>query len=103
MVALSIYAVNKVAWRVVRDDDFRDALSANAETALAAFSPPLTVDEQRLLREGAVGALARRGANTFLLNQLARFEMFGLSRANYRARMAAEYADEYPENFRDET
>lgn len=95
---MSLYAVNKVAWRTVLDEDFRNALRANPSVVLKDFEPPLSPEERDLLLNGAVGALARRGANTFLLNQLARFHMFGLDRSNYRARMVAEYADDYPDN-----
>lgn len=95
---MSLYAVNKVAWRAVLDEDFRNALKANPADVLADFEPPLSPEERELMLNGAVGALARRGANTFLLSQFARFELFGLDRASYRARMVAEYADDYPDN-----
>ena len=91
---MSIYAVDKVCRRVVREPEFVEALRADPDRALRAAQPPLTDEERALLLRGDVGALGRRGANFFLLHQLGRFELFGLTLTEYAARIRAEYAAE---------
>jgi len=92
--AVSIYAVDKVCRRVVREPEFVDALRTDPERALRAAQPPLTDEERALLRSGDVGRLGRMGANFFLLHQLGRFELFGLTLPEYSTRIRAEYAEE---------
>lgn len=91
---MSIYAVDKVCRRVVREPDFVAELRADPARALRAAQPPLTEEERVLLLRGDVGALGRMGANFFLLHQLGRFELFGLTLPEYAARIRAEYAAE---------
>ena len=54
----------------------------------------LTDEERRALLAGDVGTLYRMGANAFLMNYLARFEVCGLNAANYNERMRAVKVDE---------
>jgi hypothetical protein len=91
---MSTYAVNKVCWRVIREPLFREALEQDPEAALRAATPPLTDEELRLLLAGDVGRLARMGANHFLLHQLGRFEVLGLTLPTYAERIRAEYREE---------
>ena len=91
---MSIYAVNKVCRRVVREPAFVEQLRADPERALRAARPPLSDEERALLLAGDVGRLGRMGANFFLLHQLGRFELFGLTLPEYAARIRAEYAAE---------
>jgi hypothetical protein len=91
---LSIYAVNKVCRRAVADPAFADALRDDADAALRAAAPPLSERERELLLAGDVGALGRLGANFFLLHQLARIEVCGLTLPLYAERIRAEYASE---------
>jgi hypothetical protein len=91
---MSIYAVNKLCRRVVHDPAFRDALNENPEAALRSVTPPVTEEELRLLLDGDVGRLARMGANHFLLHQLGRFEVLGLTLPTYAERIRAEYREE---------
>lgn len=91
---MSAYAVDKVCWRVNREPLFRQALTEDPEGALRSASPPLSDEEIRLLLAGDVGTLARRGSNHFLLHQLGRFEMLGLTLPTYAERMRAEYREE---------
>ena len=58
------------------------------------ISPPLSDEERELLLAGDVGRLGRMGANFFLLHQLGRFELFGLTLPTYAQRIRAEYRDE---------
>lgn len=88
---MSIYAVNKVCRRVVREPEFVEQLRDEPDAALRAATPPLTDEERELLLAGDVGALGRMGANFFLLHQLARFELLGLTLPSYAARIREEY------------
>ena len=91
---MSIYAVDKVCRRVVREPDFVQALRDDPDRALRTAQPPLTDEERALLLAGDVGRLGRMGASFFLLHQLGRFELFGLTLPEYAARIRAEYAAE---------
>jgi hypothetical protein len=91
---VSLYAVNKVCRRAVTDPAFADALRLDPDAALAAATPPLSERERELLAAGDVGALGRMGANFFLLHQLGRLELCGLTLPRYAERIRAEYAGE---------
>jgi aromatic-ring opening dioxygenase LigAB LigA subunit len=87
---VSIYAVNKVCYRVVHEPELRQALTDAPEQALRAATPPLSEEELQALLVGDVGRLSKLGANHFLLHQLGRFRLFGLDLPTYaeRIRMA---------------
>jgi hypothetical protein len=57
----------------------------NHEDALKEFR--LTKEEFDALTSGAVGKLYQMGVHTFLLNHLYRYELFGVNRDNYLARI----------------
>jgi Aromatic-ring-opening dioxygenase LigAB, LigA subunit len=88
---MSVYAVNKICYRVVREPAFRQALTENPEAALRAASPLLTEDELSALLTGDVGKLSLMGANHFLLHQLGRFRLLGLDLRSYAGRIRAVY------------
>jgi hypothetical protein len=91
---MSIYAVDKLCRRVVREPELLAALRRDPDGALRAARPPLSDEERELLLAGDVGRLGRMGASFFLLHQLGRFELFGLTLPEYAARIRAEYAVE---------
>ena len=91
---MSIYAVNKVCRRVVRDPQLRERLRSDPDRALREATPPLTDEERDLLLTGDVGRLGRMGANFFLLHQLGRFELLGLTLPTYAERIREEYRAE---------
>jgi aromatic-ring opening dioxygenase LigAB LigA subunit len=91
---MSIYAVNKLCRRVVHEPELREALHSDPEQALRAAKPPLSDEEVALLLNGDVGRLARMGANHFLLHQLGRWEVLGLTLPEYARRIRTEYAQE---------
>jgi hypothetical protein len=91
---MSVYAVDKLCRRLVRDEALREQLRGDPEATLRAAQPPLTEEEIGLLLEGDVGRLGRLGANFFLLHQLGRFELLGLTLQEYARRIRAEYAEE---------
>ena len=92
---MSIFAVNYLCREVLRDHAFRAAMKADPATALAPLD--LTDEERRLLIAGDVGALYRMGANGFLMNYLARFEVCGLNAETYNQRMRAVKVNEIGE------
>jgi hypothetical protein len=88
---MSIYAVNKVCYRVVREPALRQALTETPEAALRAATPPLSDEEVTALLAGDVGRLSKLGANHFLLHQLGRFRLLGLDLPTYANRIRAAY------------
>lgn len=91
---MSIYAVDKLCRRVVCEPGLVAALREDPEPPLRAATPPLSGEERELLLAGDVGRLGRMGANFFLLHQLGRFELFGLTLPTYAQRIRAEYRAE---------
>ncbi len=89
---MSIFAINHLCREVLRDHAFRAAIKADPGKALGPLD--LSDEERRLLLAGDVGALYRMGANAFLMNYLARFEVCGLSAPVYNERMRAVKVDE---------
>ena len=92
---MSIFAVNHLCREILRDHGFRAAMKTDPAKALAPLD--LTAEERRALLAGDVGALFRMGANGFLMNYLARFEICGLNGASYNERMRAVKVNEIGE------
>jgi hypothetical protein len=90
---VSIYAVNKVCYRVVHEPAFRQALLDDPAQALHGATPPLSADEFEALLAGDVGRLSKMGANHFLLHQLGRFQVLGLDLPRYAERIRAAYPE----------
>lgn len=90
---MSIYAVNKICYRVVHDPVLRAALSETPERALRAATPALSEEELQALLAGDVGRLSRMGANNFLLHQLGRLRVLGLDLPSYANRIRAAYRE----------
>ena len=86
---MSVYAVNKLCWRVVHEPELRRALRDDPRAALRDAAPPLSEEELAALLNGDVGTLSKRGANHFLLHQLGRFELLGLTLPIYADRIRA--------------
>jgi hypothetical protein len=89
---MSIFAVNHLCREILRDHAFRAAMKMDPAKALGPLE--LTEPERHALLAGDVGALFRMGANAFLMNYLARFEVCGLNQASYNERMRAVKVDE---------
>ena len=92
---MSTFAVNHLCREVLRDHAFRAAMKADPAKALAPLD--LSDEERRLLVAGDVGHLYRLGANGFLMNYLARFEVCGLTAETYNQRMRAVQVNEVGE------
>lgn len=90
---MSLYAVNKLCYRVVREPELRRVLADDPERALRGASPPLSQEEITALLAGDVGRLSLMGANHFLLHQLGRFRLLGLDLPTYAERIRAAYRE----------
>jgi hypothetical protein len=86
---MSLYALDKLCYRVVHDPQLRDGLARDPERTLHAVSPALSEPQIAALLAGDVGTLSRMGADHFLLHQLARFRLFGLDFGSYAQRIRA--------------
>lgn len=84
---MTIYAVNKVCYRILREPSFRSDLAKDPIAALS--SEPLSEIERDLLITGEVGRLYELGAHPFLLSHLSRFGLFGLTDLVYSERIRA--------------
>ena len=89
---MSIFAVNHLCRELLRDHGFRAAMKADPAKALGPLD--LSDAERGALIAGDVGTLYRMGANAFLMNYMARFEVCGLTTQSYNERMRAVKVDE---------
>lgn len=84
---MSTYFINAICNRVVHDHEFRAAMKADPQEAIAGYD--LTGVERAALLDGQVGTLAKMGAHTFLLGHLTRYGLVGLDDRLYGERMRA--------------
>jgi aromatic-ring opening dioxygenase LigAB LigA subunit len=82
---MSVYGVHKLLKRIQRDAAFRDQLQRAPDAALADY--PLTDQERTALLAGEVGELNALGVHGYLLNTLARYSVFGITREQYMERI----------------
>lgn len=82
---MSVYAVNLVGRRTLRDPDFARRLSEDPAPALEQFD--LEQEERDALLAGDVAALYAMGAHEYLLMGLARREVLGLDMPTYSDRI----------------
>jgi len=84
---MSVYYINKVAREIVHNLKFRELAKKDPEKALSSF--PLSEEQKKLILKGDVASLYQLGANPFLLQHFARFNVFGLDQILYNKRMRA--------------
>lgn len=82
---MSVYAINLVARRTLRDPDFARRLGDDPALALEQFD--LAEEERDALLAGDVAALYAMGAHEYLLMGLARREVLGLDLPTYSDRI----------------
>jgi hypothetical protein len=82
---MSAYQVNKIIYLTDNDPDFRREMKENAEAVIDRFR--LTEEEREALLGGRIARLRELGVHTFLLNHIARYELFGVNRENYLERI----------------
>jgi hypothetical protein len=88
---MSVYAVNKLCYRIVQEPELREQLSTDPAAALSAAQPPLSPEETEAFLAGDVGTLSKMGVNHFLLHQVARWNLMGMDLPEYARRIRAAY------------
>jgi hypothetical protein len=84
---MSVYQVNKLCHRMLRDLEFRAAMKNDTAAAIAAYD--VTDDEKRALIAGDVAHLFQKGVHPFLLSFMTRYEISGLTTEVYSERIRA--------------
>jgi len=84
---MSVYAVNKLCHRMLRDLDFRAAMQRDPASAIAEYR--LTPEEREALLAGDVARLYEMGVHPFILSFLTRYEICGLTAEVYSERIRA--------------
>jgi len=84
---MSVYALNKLCHRTLRDRDFRAAMQRDPATAIAEYR--LTREEREALLAGDVARLYEMGVHPFILSFLTRYEICGLTAEVYSERIRA--------------
>ena len=84
---MSLYQLNKILYLLEVDDEFLAKMKDNQ--AEATRDMELTDEERSALLRGDVGKLYLLGANLFILDSIARHELFGLNREGYLAAVRA--------------
>jgi hypothetical protein len=82
---MSVYALNKLCHRMLRDLDFRAAMQRDPAAAIAEYR--LTREERETLLAGDVAQLWERGVHPFILSFLTRYEICGLTAEVYSERI----------------
>ena len=82
---MSVYQVNKLLYLTDNNASFRERIKAEPDAVLKEFR--LTDEERQALISGAVGKLYQMGVHSFLLNDMYRWELFGVNRDNYLERI----------------
>jgi hypothetical protein len=85
VVIMSVYALNKLCHRTLRDLDFRAALQRDPAAASAEYR--LTPEEREALLAGDVARLYEMGVHPFILSFLTRYEICGLTAEVYSERI----------------
>jgi hypothetical protein len=84
---MSVYFVHKLCKEARRDAAFRERLKTDPEAALAGYR--FTDEERTALLAGDVAKLLQLGAHGYVLGNLARLGLFGLTPELYTERKDA--------------
>jgi hypothetical protein len=82
---MSVYAIDKLCRDALHDLAFREAVKRDPAAAIA--SRDLTAEERQALLTGDVARLYAWGCHPFLLAYLTRWDLFGLTAADYNKRI----------------
>lgn len=85
---MSVYGVSRLCRDILHDDRLRERLASNASEVFDEFK--LSGDERNAMLRGDVGTLYDMGVNPFLLGNLPRFGLFGLTNRIYNSRIRKE-------------
>ncbi len=87
---MSVYAINKLLYRVEREEAYRRRIHANLDEVLSEVSlseVSLSEEEREALTNGDLHKLFNMGVHPFLLNHMPRHGLFGVTRQNYLPRI----------------
>ena len=84
---MSLYQLNKVLYLLDVDSAFLARMKSNPAEAVKTME--LTDEERSALLRGDVGDLYLLGANLFILDSIARHELFGINRESFLAAVRA--------------
>ena len=82
---MSVYAINKLLYRVEREEAYRKRIQTNLDEVMSEV--PLSKEEREALTRGDVRKLFDMGVHPFLLNHMPRHGLFGVNRQNYLPRI----------------
>jgi hypothetical protein len=84
---VSLYQLNKIMYLLDVDAGLLARMKSDPAGAVESFD--LTEEERRALLLGDVGKLYLMGVNMFILDSIARHELFGVDRNSYLAQVRA--------------
>jgi hypothetical protein len=84
---MSLYQLNKIMYLLEVDADFLAGMKSDPAATIRDME--LTDDERAAVLRGDVGTLYLMGVNIFILDSLARHELFGITRESYLAAVRA--------------
>jgi hypothetical protein len=84
---MSLYQLNKIMYLLEVDAGFLARMKSDPANAIKGME--LTEDERAAVLSGDVGKLYLMGVNMFILDSIARHELFGIDRNTYLARIRA--------------
>jgi hypothetical protein len=82
---MSVLAVNRMLRGLLHDKEFRAAMKADPQKAMAGLD--LTEAERKAILSGDVVTLYDMGVNAFLMGYLPRFEICGMNLPLYNERI----------------
>ena len=84
---MSLYQVNKIMYLLEVDAAFLAQMKSNPADAIKDMD--LTAEERAAILSGDVGTLYLMGVNMFILDSIARHELFGVNRNSYLTQIRA--------------
>jgi hypothetical protein len=84
---MSLYQLNKIMYLLEVDANFLARMKSDPADAIKDME--LTEDERAAVLSGNVGKLYLMGVNMFILDSIARHELFGIDRNRYLAQVRA--------------
>jgi hypothetical protein len=84
---MSLYQLNKIMYLLEVDAGFLTRMKSDPADAIKGME--LTDEERAAVLSGDVGKLYLMGVNMFILDSIARHELFGIDRNSYLAQVRA--------------
>lgn len=84
---MSLYQLNKMMYLLEVDAAFLAGMKSDPAETIKDMD--LTDEERSAVLRGDIGTLYLMGVNIFILNSLARHELFGVTRESYLAQVRA--------------